>query len=197
MKPLFVHSPSLPVALFAVVLVATVPSGAWARSREVPRSQTPLHLSLIDQLAPQVSGPAFLGLDERRRGPIFDAALRQVVAEGKLPPVVLINRDLSIPATTADEPKVAPGVTLVRIYLTQWSQTPLGGIADTEILCRIFVEIRRDGRVEKKLGPFFAHPRFDPVTTATPQDRWAQYQRAARRAIEQMAAALGPVAVHR
>ena len=78
----------------------------------------------------------------------------------------------------------------MRVYLTQWSRTRLGGIADTEILCRFSVERLRDGRVEEKLGPFFAHKRYDVVTTATPQDVWAQYQEAARLAIEQMATAL-------
>lgn len=156
------------------------------------RAQEPVRISLIDQLGPQTSGPAFNSLEERRRGPIFGAALRQVVDEGGLPPVIVINRDLSIPSTVPDEPKLPSGTPLVRIYLTQWSRTRLGGIADTEILCRFYVERLRDGRVEEKLGPFFVHKRYNVVTTATPQDVWAQYQGAARLAIEQMALALRP-----
>ena len=151
----------------------------------------PMEVSLIDQLVPQINRPALNGLDERRRGPIFDAALQQVSQEGKLPPVLVINRDLSIPATVPDEPKLPAGTRLTRIYLTQWSQTRLGGYADTEILCRLYVDLVRNGRVEKKLGPFFAQKRYDTVTAVTPQDHWAQYQDSARIAIEEMAAALG------
>ena len=150
-------------------------------------------ISLIDQLPPQGNAPSFQGLDERRRGPLFGEVLRKVSAEGKLPPAEIINRDLSLPATVADEPPVAPGTPLVRIYLTQWSQTTLGGIADTEILCRFFVERRLGGRLEKKLGPFFARRSFNTVAAATPQDRWSQYQTVAKFAVEKMAAAL---AVH-
>ena len=149
-----------------------------------------LYVSFIDQSSPQVTGPVFNGIDERRRGPIFNAALQQVIGEGKLPRVVVINQDLSLPATTLSEPKVAPGATLVRIYLTQWSQTRLGGAADTEIMCRFFVDVLRDGRVLKKLGPFFDRRTYDIVSIARPEDRWAQYQAAAHDAIEVMAASL-------
>ncbi len=178
--------------LLAFAILWLVPLDTRARAKDLPRTQEPVRVSLIDQLPPQTSGPAFNGLDERRRGPIFAAALRQVADEGKLPPVIVINRDLNIPATVPDEPKLPPGTRLVRIYLTEWSRTRLGGIADTEILCRFYVERLRDGRLEKKLGPFFAHKQYDVVTTATPQDVWAQYQEGARLAIEQMATALKP-----
>ena len=172
--------------LALILALALAPLAASAR----PSIKPPFYVSLIDQLPPQVAGPSINGLDERRRGPIFAAALRQASDAGKLPPVTMVNRDLSIPATTADEPKVQAGAPLVRIYLTQWSQTRLGGIADTRILCRFYVELRRDSRVEKKLGPFFAQPRFDMIRVVTPEDRWAQFQAAARMAIEEMAAAL-------
>ena len=186
MKPLHVYSSPWQVAAWglAVFLLASTPLPA------APRAATPLQISLIDQLLPQGTAPAFQGLDERRRGPIFAAALRQVSAEGKLPTLVIINRDLDLPATVPDEPKVAPETRWVRLYLTQWRQTPLGGIADTEILCRFFVELRRNGHLEKKLGPFFARKRFDTVTAVTPQDRWAQYQTVAKLAIEEMAVSL-------
>ncbi len=164
--------------------LALLPGIAQAR----PTVQAPLYVSLIDQLPPQVDGPSFNGLDERRRGPIFAAAFRQVSKAGKLPPATIINRDLSLPATVPDEPKIPAGTRLVRIYLTQWSQTRLGGVADTRILCRFYVELLRDNRVEKKLGPFFAQPRFDTIQVVTPEDRWAQFQDAARVAIEEMAA---------
>ena len=172
--------------LLVWLIVALVPVVAQARAKPLE----PLDISLIDQLPPQVGGPAFNGLNERRRGPIFAAALRQVAAEGKLPPLTIINRDLTLPTTLADEPKAAPGALLVRITLTQWSQTRLGGIADTEVLCRFFVEVLRAGRVEKKLGPFFARKQYDTVTATTAPEFWAQYQASARQAIEQMAAAL-------
>ncbi len=190
MKPLKVCS-SLPAAcLLALSIWLLVPLGLKARPRDAARLQEPIRVSLIDQLAPQTNGPAFNGLEERRRGTIFSAALRQVADEGKMPPVIVINRDLDIPSSVPDEPKLPSGTRLVRIYLTQWSRTRLGGVADTEILCRFYVERSRDGRVEEKLGPFFAHKRYDVVTTATPQDVWTQYQGAARSAIEQMAVAL-------
>lgn len=185
MKPLCARSLwRVAAGCLASTLLASIALAA------VPRAAPSLQISLIDQMPPQGNAPAFQGLDERRRGPIFAAALRQVSAEKKLPMPVVINRDLSIPATVDDEPKVAPGTRLMRIYLTQWSRTPQGGPADTEILCRFFVELRRDGQVEKKLGPFFARQPFDTVTPATPQERWAQYQAVATQAIKEMAVAL-------
>ena len=176
MKPLL-------AALFTLTLLPVA-------ARAHPKIQTPFYVSLIDQLSPQLNGPSINGLEERRRGPIFAAALRQVSDAGKLPPMTIINRDLTIPATVPDEPKLPAGARLVRIYLTQWSQTRLGGIADTEVLCRFFVEVRRDGRVEKKLGPFFSRKQYDTVTATTAPEFWAQYQASARLAIEQMATAL-------
>ena len=144
---------------------------------------------MIDRTSPQAGQFAVNGLDERRRGLIFGAALRQVMQAGKLPPAVIINRDLSIPATVPDEPRLPAGQTLLRIYLTQWSQTALGGIADTEILCRFYAEILRDGQVRKKLGPFFARGTYDLVL-GSPTSRWSQYQRVAQTALEKMGAAL-------
>ena len=167
------------------------PSGLSARPKIVSSEQAPIQISLIDQLLPQGEGPSSQGLDERRRGSIFNAALQQVVHEGKLPPLMIVNPNLTIPATVADEPKLPPGTRLLRIYLTQWLETRFGGIADTEILCRFFVELRRDGRIEKKLGPFFVRKPLDTLTAETPQDRWAQFQAAAKLAIEKMAGTLG------
>jgi hypothetical protein len=172
----------------AALWVAPMPAGA--RTKPAPAAPAPLYISLIDQLSLQTRGPASNGLEDRRQGPIFAAALQQGVKEGKLPPIVIVNRDLSIPATVLDEPKIPAGKTLVRIYLTQWSQTRLGGIADTEIVCRFFVEVLKDGRVTRKLGPFFASTTYDRVSVALPEDRWAQYQGVALKAIEEMAAAL-------
>ena len=147
-------------------------------------------MSLIDRLGPQGLGPAFQTLDERRRGPLFAAALAQVSQAGKLPPVTVVNRDLSLASAAPDERKLAAGTTLVRIYLTDWTQTRQGGPADTEILCRFYGEVLHDGQVERKLGPFFARRVFNTTTAARPQDRWEQFQAVARQAIEQLAAAL-------
>lgn len=177
------------VAALGFLLLA-VP--ASARPRQPPPSPpTPLYVLFIDQLAPQGAGPAVNGLDERRRGPLFAAALQQVVREGEFPaPLTVINQDLSLPATVASEPKVPRGATLVRIYLTQWSQTAQGGVADTEVLCRFYVETLRGGRVTGELGPFFARQRLDVTGATQPQERWRQYQAAARQSLMQMAAAL-------
>jgi hypothetical protein len=180
--------------LGVLCLLCVLPFAALALPSQSPAPRPPIHVSFIDQISPQF-GPAINGLEERRRGPIFNAALQQVAQEGNLPPVVVINKDLSLPSTVLGEPKLAAGTQLVRIYLTQWSQSRLGGVADTEILCRFFVEIVRDGHVGKKLGPFFTRRTYDVVSVARPEDRWAQYQAAARAAIEEMAAALKKNAV--
>ena len=180
--------------LWQLVLVAAV---SWL-SQSMLQAGTPaskasappaLYVSFIDRTSPQTKGPAINGLDERRRGPIFAAALQQCVQEGKLPRVIMVNKDLSVPSPVANERPVPAGKTLLRIYLTQWSHTLLGGIADTEILCRFDVEVLQDGRVKKKLGPFFAQDTFAPDFTS-PQDRWAQFQKVALKAIRQMASAI-------
>jgi hypothetical protein len=159
---------------------------AGPKSGHAPRPA--LYVSFIDQLPPQV-GPSINGLDERRRGPIFARALQQCVNAGKLPTLVVINPDLGLAQSLADEPKVPAGKTLLRIYLTQWSHTRSGGPADTEILCRFFAEVVRDGHVQKKLGPFFARKIYN-VDIDTPEERWAQYQGVALAAINEMVPAL-------
>ncbi len=176
--------------LLAVLLLHADP----ARSNPSPFHGVapPLLVSLVDRLGPQGLGPAFQTLDERRRGPLFAAALAQVSQAGKLPPVTVINRDLSLASAAPDESELAAGTRLVRIYLTDWTQTRQGGSADSEILCRFYAEVRYDGRVERKLGPFFARRALDTTTAARPQDRWVQYQAVARQAIEQMAEMLEP-----
>ena len=181
---LVLRAPGLALAFCFLTIAAS------ARAKPDSRVQTPLYVYLIDQTFPQVAGPAINGLDERRRGPIFGAALQQAAHEGKLPPVVISNKDLSLPSTVLSEPRIPAGQELARIYLTQWSQTRLGGIADTEILCRFFVEIIRDGHVTRKLGPFFARKTCDVVVISRPEDRWAQYQDVAVKALEEMAAVL-------
>ena len=179
------------VGVCFLVFLPLAATTAAARPKNPPPAPGRLYVFFIDQLAPQGAGPAFNGLDERRRGPLFAAVLQQLSREGKLPAsVFVINRDLSLPATLPEEPAVPAGATLARIYLTQWSQTALGGVADTEILCRCYVQVLRAGRATRELGPFFARQRYDPVTATLPEERQAQFQAAARQALEKMAAAL-------
>ena len=177
----------LPLLLWSL---AFLPSGARAEpGRHAPPPQ-PLYVFLIDQLPLQGIGPSFNGLDERRHGPLFNDALQQAVHEGRLPPLEIVNKDLSVPDTLASEPRVPPGATLVRIYLTQWKQIPLGGPADSEIFCRFYAEVLRDGHVTQKLGPFFARQPLNALTPDRAEDRWSQYRSVARKAILQMAKAL-------
>ena len=180
LKLLFLLFPS-------VFLLSTVSLQAGSPSSAHPAPS--LYVSFIDQTSPNTFGPVVNRLDERRRGPIFAAAMQQSVQAGKLPPFVIINRDLSLPSTVVDEPKIPAGKALVRIYLTQWSQTRLGGSADTEIVCRFYVEILRAGLVRSKLGPFFARG-TENVDFSLPEDLWTQYQGVALKAINDLAAAL-------
>ena len=177
----------LPLLLWSFVFL---PPGARAEPKHPAPPPQPLHVFLIDQLPPQGLGPSLNGLDERRHGPLFNDALQQAVRDGKLPPIEVVNQDLSVPDTLASEPKVPKGATLLRIYLTQWEQTPLGGPADNEIFCRFYAEVVRAGRVTRKLGPFFARQPLNALTPDRAEDRWSQYRAVARKAIVQMAKAL-------
>ena len=177
----------LPLLLWALVCC---PFLAHAEPRHHAPAPQPLNVFLIDQLPPQGIGPAFNGLDERRRGPLFGDALQQAVRDGKLPQIKIINANLSLLETLSSEPKLPAGATLVRIYLTQWGRTPLGGPAESEILCRFFVEVAHDGCVTRKLGPFFARQVFDTSTADTAQEHWAQYQAVAKKAAAQLGKAL-------
>ena len=170
--------------------LAFLPPGAHAEPARQAPPPRPLYVFLIDQLPPQGLGPSINGLDERRRGPMFNDALQQAVRDGKLPPIEVVNKDLSVPDTLASEPGAPRGATLVRIYLTQWEQTPLGGPADNEVFCRFYAEVLRDGHVTRKLGPFFARQPLNALTPDRAEDRWSQYRAVARKAILQMAKAL-------
>ena len=82
---------------------------------------------------------------------------------------------------------------MIRIFLTQWSQTSLGSAADTEILCRFFVVRVRDGQPISKLGPFLGRARYEVALVPRYQENLDTYRAAARRALEQLAAALQPL----
>ena len=147
-----------------------------------PARRAPVYVFFLDQLPPQGAGPSINGLDERRRGPVFRAALEAAAKAGELPPVTIINQDIDLPTTRAEKPSpVPPGATLLRVYLTQWSRTRIGGFSDSEILCRFFVEEVRDGRTVKKLGPFLGR------TTDDAENRYQTFGNAARDGIAQMA----------
>ena len=166
-----------------LLLALALPFRAYSEHRKADA----LYVSFLDQLPPQGVGPSINGLDERRRGPIFQSALNAASAAGELPRLVFVNRDISLPSTQAEEGPVPPGGTLVRIYLTQWSRTRLGGFATSEILCRIFAEVVRDGRRVKRLGPFLGRETYDQTTTATGSDRYAQFEKTARLAVDALA----------
>lgn len=150
--------------------------------------RAPLYVFFLDQLPPQGAGPSVNGLDERRRGPVFAAALQAAAKAGDLPPVTVVNHDITLPTTRQEKPPLLPpNATLLRVYLTQWSNTSQGGFADSEILCRFFVEVVRDGRTVSKLGPYLGRTRYDTTGTATADDRYQQFGQAARAGIGQMA----------
>lgn len=149
----------------------------------------PLRFSLIDQLPSQGgAATAVNSIEERRRLATFDAALQDVVREGKLKPAVLINNEPDLRSGIGSEQPQPPGTLIVRIFLTQWSQTRLGGSADTEIVCRFRVEEMRDGHRVASLGPFFSRVHDDIALVPSSQDGLATYRTAARQALEQLAA---------
>lgn len=171
------------LALFGALLA---PTGLSARTEKRP----PLYVSFIDQLPAQGEFTQINGLDERRRGPLFQQALNAVVGAHELGPVVLINHNLSLPSTRSEEPPVPPGATLVRVYLTQWSNFGLGGYAADEVLCRIFVEVVRDGKTVAKLGPFLGRNPYTLTEMTTADGRYLVFRDAARIALGDMAHAL-------
>lgn len=151
-----------------------------------PKASETLHFSLIDQLPTSVLN----SLAERRRLAVFNAALQDVVREGRLPPAALINKEPELRSGIGSEIPQPPGTLIVRVFLTQWAETNLGGPADTEILCRVFVEEVRDKQRVAKFGPFFSRVRFDIASAPLYKDRLATYQAAARDTLEQLATAL-------
>ena len=174
------------LALWVVLGGLLAPMGLSAR----PEKRAPLYVSFIDQLPAQGEFVPINGLDERRRGPVFQQALNAVVGAHELAPVILINRNLSLPSTRAEEPPVPPGATLVRVYLTQWSNFGLGGYAVDEVLCRIFVEVVRDGKTVAKLGPFLGRNDYTLTEMTTADGRYLVFRDAARMALNDMARAL-------
>ena len=149
-----------------------------------------LRFSLIDQLSPEAGTTAFNSIEERRRLPVFNAALQEVVRAGKLPPAEMINREADLRAGIASENPQPAGTVVVRVFLTQWAQTAIGGATNSEVLCRFFVEEVRDGKRLMKLGPFFSRVPGDESLAPLYQQRIASYQTAARVALEALAAKL-------
>ena len=163
-----------------------VPDGLQARLE----NRTPVYFSFIDHLIPQGDGPAINGLDERRRGPAFERVLRAAADAGELPPVIMANKDISLPSTRYDERSVPSGATLIRLYLTQWCETRLGGFAVSEVQCRVFVEVVHAGRPVSKLGPYLGRTGYDMAEMTTSESRRLQFEAAARQAVDAMARGL-------
>ncbi len=160
------------------------PGALLAREK---KTVPPLYVFFLDQMTQPADAPSFNGLDERRRGPIFKGALQAVSDAGELPPVIVVNQDIDEPTTTAEKPKVPPGATLLRVFLTQWSNTRAGGFLESELLCRFYVEAMRDGKVTAKLGPYLGRMRYDTTLVTTPENRYAIFGQAARKGIDLMA----------
>ena len=177
---------------FAATLVIFLAGISLGKSRE---AREPLHFSLIDQLPPEFGTTAFNSIEERRRFPVFGAALQDVVRAGKLPPAELINREVDLRAGITSEKPQPPGTLVIRVFLTQWAQTAIGGATNSETLCRFFVEEVRDGMRVAKLGPFFSRVPSNESLAPLYQQRLATYQAAARVALTDLAAKLPPTAV--
>ena len=155
-----------------------------------PAKRAPLYVSVLDQLQQTGDSPAINALDERRRGPAFAAVLQAAAKAGELPQVIIVNQDIDMPSTVLDERPVPPGATLARVFVTQWSSTRIGGFAQSEVLCRIFVELVRDGHRVAKLGPFLGRTLYDLTAVTTVDDRQFQFEAAARLAVDGMARGL-------
>lgn len=186
-------SPGWLVLLTGVLLLSD--GGAVARAagnRRTPKALVNITIcfSLIDQLPPQLNVTAINSIEERRRLATFDAALQDVVREGKLGRSELINNEAGLRSGTGSEKPQPAGTSVTRIFLTQWSQTALGNGADTEILCRFFAETMRDGQRIAKLGPFLGRTRYDVAFAPHYRDNLDAYRAAARDALEQLALSL-------
>lgn len=168
-----------------VCVLALLPFGGLQARDKKPAA--PLYVFFLDQMPPQGAAPSINGLEERRRGPVFEAALRAASEAGGLPPVTVVNEDIHLPTTTMEKPKVPPGATLLRVFLTQWSNTRLGGFSDSELLCRFYVEVVRDGRTTAKLGPYLGRIPYDATAATTADSRFALFGTAARKGIDLMA----------
>ena len=173
--------PRLPAVLTLLLALGLLPLASGRADRP------PLYVHFIDQTDTGGEGPAVNGLEARRRGPVFQAALDSAAKAKTLPPVRVTNADIHLYSPKSDEPRLPPGATLARVYLTQWSITRLGGFADAELLCRFFVEVVRDGHVIATPGPYLGRIRYDTTTTSTPEDRYRDFQDCARQAIDALA----------
>ncbi len=177
--------------ILGLVLLLVGVSSVFGRERGTQKAAgEPLRFSLIDQLPPEVGSTAINSIEERRRLVVFNAALQTVVREGKLPSAELINNEPALRAGIDSERPQPPGTLITRIFLTQWSQTRLGGTADTEVLCRFFVEEVRDGHRVAKLGPFFSRVNLNLALAPRYEEMLAIYRTAAVKALEQMAVKL-------
>ena len=143
----------------------------------LPRA--PLYVSLIDHLPPP-NDTTLVGLDETQRGAAFQAALQAAAQNGELPPVSVVEDDAGVP----------PGATRVRVYLKRWSNERHAGFTETDIFCRFYAEVVRDGRTVVRLGPYTGATNFDPMVMTAVEHRRVVFQQAAKRAIDEMAGAL-------
>ena len=168
-------------AIVAGAVLTLLPCAAWAAPRPT------LYVHFIDQLSPLSDAPAINGLEERRRGPLFQEALQAASVAHELGPVVVTNPDIHLYSPKSDEANVPVGATLVRVYLTRWNTDGIGGFVADEVQCRIFAEVVRGGRTVAKIGPFFGRVPYSLTEATTNWGRYAVFRDAARQAIDQMA----------
>ena len=168
-------SAALAVAFLAVPCVASA------------AARPPLYVHFIDQLSPEGDAPSINGLEERRRGPLFQEALQSASKAKELAPVIVTNPDIHLYSPKNDEANVPAGATLLRVYLTRWNADGIGGFAVDEVRCRFFVEVVRNGRTVAKSGPFLGRVSFSVSGMTTTQGRYEVFVNAARQAIDEMA----------
>ena len=166
---------TLPLTVFVLLASSFIlhPSS----SASPPRS--PLYVSFIDRLPPPSDG-TLAGLDEPQREAAFRAAVQAAAGTGELPPATVVNREADVPM----------GATRLRVYLKQWANLRRVGVTETDVLCRFYVEVVRDGRPVLRLGPYAGITNFEPTAMTAIQDRSVIFREAARRAISEMARAL-------
>jgi hypothetical protein len=162
--------------VFGLILITGclqyMPHG-WALT---PKAAAPLHVVLVDQLRPD-GDVVVNGLEDTRRMILLKEVVLETWKSVKPGQKIILHED-----------KAPKGVSpVLRLYLTRWNLSRLGGPEAQDIEFRVFAEREMTLGHSENLGSFSAREASLASNRSTARESYAEYKRAAKVAVKKLA----------
>jgi hypothetical protein len=162
--------------VFGLILITGclqyMPHG-WALTS---KEGAPLHVVLVDQLRPD-GDVVINGLEDNRRMILWKEVVLETWKVARPGQKIVLYEDKG--------PKGATPV--LRLYLTRWNLSRLGGPSAQDIEFRVFAELERTPGQTENLGAFTSRENSLASNRSTARESYAEYKRAAKVAVKKLA----------